>query len=231
MVLSTHHHSWRWFIGINPGTPLQDVALFRDLPAEARRELCEMAVRHSLPRRVMLFLQGDAGTNLYIVESGKLKVVAENSAGRHVILNVLGPGDSFGELALLDGEPRSATVTTITETNLLSIAQEPFLSFLATRPELAIAVARNLAGQVRRLSNSVRDLALLDVYGRVSSTLSELAGDADHIRPKPTHQELASMIGSSREMVSRVMRELSLGGYVETRRDAIYLRRPLPPAW
>lgn len=216
---------------MSPDTPLGNVPLFRDLPETARLRLYNMAVRHSLPRRVMLFLQGDAGNNLYIVESGRLKVMAENDAGRHVILNVLGPGDCFGELALLDEQPRSATVATMIESSVLSIAREPFLAFLETQPRITLSIARLLAGQVRRLSDSVRDLALLDVYGRVSTTLNQLADDAGRIKPRPTHQELASMIGSSREMVSRIMRELTLGGYLDTRRDALYLIRPPPSAW
>ncbi len=206
--------------------------LFSDLPEPMVAELRPLAVRRMVPRNVMLFLQGDPGSSLYIVESGKLKAFVDDKRGNQVILNVIGPGEYFGELSLIDGGPRSASVVTLTDSTLSVIGQEPFQQFLSQHPVAALAVSRALVSRIRSLTDSVRDMALLDVYGRVVSKLRKLAeGEENVIHPRPTHQELASMVGSSREMVSRIMRELITGGYVEQASTALYLKRPLPPGW
>jgi CRP/FNR family cyclic AMP-dependent transcriptional regulator len=206
--------------------------LFADLPDRILAELRAAAVRRAVPRNVMLFLQGDPGTSLYEVVSGKLKAFVDDERGNQVILNVIGPGEYFGELALIDGGPRSASVVTLTDTTLDVISQEHFQRFLEHHPEAAVAVSRALVFRIRALTDSVRDMALLDVYGRIVSKLQKLAEGRERIiHPRPTHQELASMVGSSREMVSRIMRELITGGYVEQASNALYLKRPLPPGW
>src|SRR5690606_37398506 len=151
--------------------------------------------------------------NFYIVEAGNLKVYVDGEDGRQVTLNWLEAGDYFGELALIDGEPRSASVMTLTPTELRVISQHDFHEFLANEPGVSLALMKALARRVRALTGSVRDMALLDVYGRVASVLQQRASaESGRIEPKLTHQEIADMVGASREMVSRIMRELTVGG-------------------
>ncbi len=211
---------------------LANVELFQDLPSPLLGEIGELVVRRHLPSNMVVFLQGDQGGSLYVVEEGTLKVFVDDEQGNQVILNLLNPGDCFGELSLLDGGTRSASVVTMTDATLTVLAREHFLAFLEHHPEAHGAVIRALVRRIRVLTGSVCDLALLDVYGRVAGLLSRLANPEDQsIRPRLTHREIASMVGSSREMVSRVMKELSTGGYLEQAPDALYLRKTLPPGW
>lgn len=211
---------------------LAGVELFRDLPDSLLTELGDISVRRHLPANMVVFLQGDQGGSLYVVEEGTLKVFIDDEQGNQVILNLLNPGDCFGELSLLDGGPRSASVVTMTDTVLTVVAREHFTSFLQRHPEACSAVTRALVHRVRSLTNSVCDLALLDVYGRVAGLLTRLAeGEEQAVRPRLTHREIASMVGSSREMVSRVMKELASGGYIEQAPDALFIRKALPPGW
>jgi CRP/FNR family cyclic AMP-dependent transcriptional regulator len=211
---------------------LANVDLFSGLSEEALTALARLTVKRRLPRNTVLFLQGDVSDSFYIVESGKVKVFVDDEAGNQVILNILAAGDTFGELALLDDEPRSASVMTLTDVMLIAISRAHFIPFLVDNPDIGAAMMRTLAKRIRSLTDSVRDLALLDVYGRVARLLERLAGGEDQaIRPRLTHQEIASMVGSSREMVSRVMKELTVGGYVEQTPDALLLRKRLPLGW
>lgn len=211
---------------------LKTIDLFADLSDSAADRLLRYAKLHKYPKNSIIVTEGDSQNNFYIVEAGNLKVYVDGEDGRQVTLNWLESGDYFGELALIDGEPRSASVITLTPTELRVISQHDFHEFLANEPGVALALMRALARRVRALTGSVRDMALLDVYGRVASVLQQRASaEGGRIEPKLTHQEIADMVGASREMVSRIMRELTVGGYIEQAAGALILRKPLPRGW
>ena len=211
---------------------LKNIDLFADLPDSAAEKLLQYAKRHRYAKNSVIVSEGDNQSSFYIVESGSLKVYVDGDDGRQLTLSWLEAGDYFGELALIDGEPRSASVITLTPTELCIISQKDFQEFLQVEQGTALLLMKALARRIRALTGSVRDMALLDVYGRVANVLQQRALAHDgRIEPKLTHQEIADMVGASREMVSRIMRELTVGGYIEQAAGAIVLRKPLPRGW
>jgi CRP/FNR family cyclic AMP-dependent transcriptional regulator len=197
------------------------------------RAISAHAVTRSYPKHTVVVSEGDATNSLYVVLEGRVKIFLADSSGREIVLGHAGPGEYFGEMTL-DGGPRSASVITEEATRLSVIPQADFRSFITTNPDFTFHLVQKLIGRVRALTDNVKSLALLDVYGRVARTLLELARD-DHgqlvIADKPTQQQLAARIGASREMVSRILKELATGGYVQVTAGRIRLLKKLPAGW
>jgi CRP/FNR family transcriptional regulator, cyclic AMP receptor protein len=206
---------------------LKTVPLFTTFPEEQLRMLTMVVTRKSAPRSTTIMAGGDATDSLYIVLSGRLKVMMSDSEGKEVILSILGPGEFFGEMGLIDDEPRSATVMTIEPCELLSIAKRDFKKCLAENFELSMTVMRGLVKRLREADRKIGSLALLDVYGRVARLLLDMAENVDGekvVTKRLPKQDIAKMIGASREMVSRVMKDLQTGGYIEMRGSSIVIR-------
>ncbi|OGA42258.1 MAG: hypothetical protein A3G28_03395 [Betaproteobacteria bacterium RIFCSPLOWO2_12_FULL_68_19] len=206
---------------------LKAVPLFASFPDEQLRMVATMVARRSATRATTIMAGGDAIDSLYIVLSGRLKVMMSDSDGKEVILAILGPGEFFGEMGLIDDEPRSASVVTLEPCELLSIAKRDFRKCLAENFEMAMAVMRGLVRRLREADRKIGSLALLDVYGRVSRLLldmAEVVNGEKIVTKRLPKQDIAKMIGASREMVSRVMKDLQVGGYIEMRGSNIVLR-------
>ena len=206
---------------------LKTVPLFMSFPEDQLRMLTMVVTRKSSPRSTTIMAGGDPTDSLYIVLSGRLKVMMSDSEGKEVILTILGPGEFFGEMGLIDDEPRSATVMTIEPCELLSIAKRDFKKCLAENFEMAMAVMRSLVKRLREADRKIGSLALLDVYGRVARLLLDMSENVDGekvVTKRLPKQDIAKMIGASREMVSRVMKDLQTGGYIEMRGSTIVLR-------
>ena len=206
---------------------LKTVPLFTSFPEEQLRMISTMITRKSAPRSTTIMAGGDPTDSLYIVLSGRLKVMMSDAEGKEVILTILGPGEFFGEMGLIDDEPRSATVITIEPCELLSIAKRDFKKCLAENFEMAMAVMRGLVKRLREADRKIGSLALLDVYGRVARLLLDMAETVNGekiVTKRLPKQDIAKMIGASREMVSRVMKDLQMGGYIEMRGSTIVLR-------
>jgi CRP/FNR family cyclic AMP-dependent transcriptional regulator len=206
---------------------LKTVPLFTMLPEEQLRMLTTVVTRKSAPRSTTIMAGGDPTDSLYIVLSGRLKVMMSDAEGKEVILSILGPGEFFGEMGLIDDEPRSATVVTIEPCELLSIAKRDFKKCMAENFEMSQAVMRGLVRRLREADRKIGSLALLDVYGRVARLLLDMSEVVDGERlvtKRLPKQDIAKMIGASREMVSRVMKDLTTGGYIEMRGSTIVLR-------
>ena len=189
--------------------------------------IATMVTRRSAARANTIMAAGDATDSLYIVLSGRLKVMMSDSDGKEVILAILGPGEFFGEMGLIDEEPRSASVVTLEPCELLSIAKRDFRKCLAENFEMSMAVMRGLVRRLREADRKIGSLALLDVYGRVSRLLLDMAETVNGekiVTKRLPKQDIAKMIGASREMVSRVMKDLQVGGYIEMRGSNIVLR-------
>jgi CRP/FNR family cyclic AMP-dependent transcriptional regulator len=206
---------------------MKTVPLFAMLPEEQLRMLTTVVTRKSAPRSTTIMAGGDPTDSLYIVLSGRLKVMMSDSEGKEVILAILGPGEFFGEMGLIDDEPRSATVVTIEPCELLSIAKRDFKKAMAENWQMTEAVMRGLVKRLREADRKIGSLALLDVYGRVARLLLDMAENVDGekvVTKRLPKQDIAKMIGASREMVSRVMKDLQTGGYIEMRGSTIVLR-------
>ena len=180
----------------------------------------------------ILITEGDAGDSLYIVLSGRLRSFASSEDGRDVVLGEHGPGEYIGELSL-DGKARSASVKTLEATTCCVVPGVELRGFLAAHPDFAVHLSQKLTGMVRRLTDQVKSLALQDVYGRMARVLMDLsdpAGAERVVREKLTQQDIADRVGASREMVNRVMKDLTVGGYVELRDGRYVVRKKLPAA-
>jgi CRP/FNR family transcriptional regulator, cyclic AMP receptor protein len=206
---------------------LKAVPLFASIPEDQLRLLAMVVTRKSAPRSTTIMAGGDPTDSLYIVLSGRLKVMMSDAEGKEVILSILGPGEFFGEMGLIDDEPRSATVITIEPCELLSVAKRDFKKALAENFEMTQAVMRGLVRRLREADRKIGSLALLDVYGRVARLLLDMAEMVDGekvVTKRLPKQDIAKMIGASREMVSRVMKDLQTGGFIEVRGSTIVVR-------
>jgi CRP/FNR family cyclic AMP-dependent transcriptional regulator len=208
-------------------TVLKSVPLFASFPEEQLRLLVGVVTRRSAPRASVIMAAGDQIDSLYIVISGRLKVMMGDAEGKEVILSLIGPGEFFGEMGLIDDSPRSASVVTLEPCELLSISKRDFKKCLAENFDMCMAVMRGLVRRLREADRKIGSLALLDVYGRVARLLLDMSEDVNGQRmvtKRLPKQDIAKMIGASREMVSRVMKDLQLGGYIEVRGSTIVLR-------
>ena len=206
---------------------LKAVPLFSSFPEDQLRMLAGVVTRKSATRSTTVMAGGDATDSLYIVLSGRLKVMMSDAEGKEVILCILGPGEFFGEMGLIDDSPRSASVVAIEACELLCIAKRDFKKCLAENFEMAMAVMRGLVRRLREADRKIGSLALLDVYGRVARLLLDMSETVEGekiVTKRLPKQDIAKMIGASREMVSRVMKDLQMGGYIEVRGSNIVLR-------
>jgi CRP-like cAMP-binding protein len=186
--------------------------LLANLPSEALARLAGSARRRSYRRGEVIFHQGDPGDALHFITSGRVKVVLDAETGEEAVIAILGPGDSFGELALIDGEPRSATVETLEPVQTLSLSRPEFMAFIRDNPPAAERLLITLAGMVRRTDESMADLVFLDLEGRLVKKLLELADahgrDVDgaiEIELPMTQEDLAAMIGATRASVNKLL--------------------------
>lgn len=213
----------------------EKMPLFEVLGPEERQALTSHFVLRRHPKNTVVINEGDDSNSLYIILEGQVKVYLNDEAGKEVILNIQGPGDYFGEVSLFDEGPRSASIMTQQECHFAVLMKEAFVNCLANHPGLAITIIQGLTTRLRALSENVRSLALMDVYGRVARLLMELASEQDDgswvIKQRLTHTDLANRIGASSKMVSRIMQDLKKGGYIRKESSQIIIKRDLPAAW
>ena len=206
---------------------LRNVPIFSVLPENQLSLLTSVVSRRSFTRNKTIIAAGDPTDSLYVIISGRLKVMMSDDEGREVILAILNPTEFFGEMGLVDDSPRSATVVTLEACELLVLAKRDFKSCLEQNFEMAMTVMRGLVKRLREADQKIGSLALMDVYGRVARLLLEMAETIDGqkvVTKKLAKQDIAKMIGASREMVSRVMKDLQTGGFIEVRAGCIILR-------
>ena len=208
-------------------------APFEGLDEGALQKLAPGGAVRSYARNVIVVSEGDATDSLYVVLSGRVKAFISDENGKEITVNTIGAGDYFGEL-VLDGGARSASIMTLETTRFFVIPHRDVEALLATNPEFARNLMHKLIGKVRSLTARVLDLALKDVYGRLVKYLEESAVEEGGRRLVPerlTQSEIAARIGGSREMVSRILRDLAAGGYVSVEAKRIILHRKLPTHW
>ncbi len=196
-------------------------------------DFAQHAVTRTFQKNTVVVSEGDTTDSLYIIVSGRVKIYVSDDKGKEIVLNESGPGEYFGEMVLDEG-PRSASVMTLEPTQFLVVPKEDFKEFVAKSPEFTLHLILKLIRRVRALTNDVKSLALMDVYGRVARMLLDLAVERDGalvIESRPTQQEMANRVGASREMISRILGDLAGGGYIVVERDQITIARTLPRAW
>lgn len=211
-------------------TALKTFALFHGLPDATLDELARAAMMRRFPRGQAVVHAGDRTDFVYFVLTGNLKVVVSDEDGREVILSILGQGELFGEMGIFGEQPRSASVISVVPSDLIMIAKNDFRHLMHDNFEVAWRMMCNLADRLRNADRKIESLALMDVYGRVARLLLEMSEEVDGrtlVVNKITKQDIAKMIGASREMVSRVMKDLSLQGLIEDSDQGIILRASL----
>lgn len=213
---------------------LDNIPLFAGLQTDQLARLSSRAVTHSYPKNTIVINEGDVSNSLHVIIEGRVKIFRANEEGREIVLNLQGPGEYFGEIALLDAEPRSASVITLERCRIAILSKADFENFLLANPPVMMNILRNAIARLRALTDTVSNLALLDVYGRVTRLLLQSAEEIEGVRVVNlalTQQDIASRVGSSREMVSRILKDLRTGGYIEQTGKQILIRKSLPHAW
>ena len=211
---------------------IRRVPLFSLLSPNQAQLVADGVLKRRFRRGETLVEQGLQGDALFILLNGRARVTASDAKGREVILAVLGGGDYVGEMSLIDGQAHSATVRAEVQTDTLVLSREAFARCLPDRSHLAHPVMRGLVKRLRAADHQIESLALLDVYGRVARTLLEMSQPCAQgrlIRGKVSRQDMAKRVGASREMVSRVMKNLELRGFMALQPDGtLLLRGPAP---
>lgn len=213
---------------------LKNIPLFSDLSDMEIEAISKLASSRTFNKNTMVICEGDRSDSLYVILSGQVRVFLSGDDGKEVTLNIQKEGEYFGELALLDDAPRSASVVTTESSRLAVISKAAFDECMEKNPCIALKIIRGLARRLRELTENVRTLALMDVYGRVARTLLDLSEERDDKRVIPqrlTQRDIANMVGASREMVSRILRDLTMGGYISIENKIITINERLPPAW
>lgn len=200
---------------------LKQAPLFKGLEDDAASELLTAMGTLKLDRGEILFHEGETEDRLYVVVSGKIKLGRSGSAGRENLMGVLGPGQMFGELSVFDPGPRSTTATAVTDSEIRVLEHDELTRWLAGRPEVAQALLGQLAGRLRRANDTTADLVFSDVPGRVAKALLDLAArfgdhrdDGIHVHHDLTQEELAQLVGASRETVNKALADFATRGWI-----------------
>jgi CRP/FNR family cyclic AMP-dependent transcriptional regulator len=209
---------------------LRNHVLFRELPSPVLEHLGTYMKRRAVPRGTVIFAKGDAGTGLMGVLSGSVKISVASTEGRDIILNIIHAGEIFGEMALLDGHPRSADATAISDCELMVLERREFVPFLQSQPEVMLKLLEILCSRVRRTSDQLQDLSFLSLPIRLAKTLLQLAAVAETSVPKGkmaiTQRELSEIVGRSRESTNKQLRHWAKLGWIRLHWGGITLLLP-----
>jgi CRP/FNR family cyclic AMP-dependent transcriptional regulator len=204
------------------------------LLSESVRALAARGVEKSYPKGTLLIHEGDVGEMLFIVLAGRVKAYSTEDGEREIVYGVYGPGDYLGEMSL-DGGPRSASVRALAPTHCVTVTRQTLREHIVANPEFAFELLDRIIGRARAATKTARDIALLDVYGRVTQLLDGLAVDRSDgsrvIEGALTHRDIAARVGCSREMVSRLMKDLETGKFIAPGDGGTVLLRPFPSGW
>jgi CRP-like cAMP-binding protein len=213
---------------------LSEIELFSELSQDELREVAAHAQIRKVATDTTIFYEGDAADAVYVVVNGRVKVVTTSSDGKEFILTVLGAGQVFGEMGLLEAAPRSAAVVTITEVELMVIKREDFDRLIETRPTISRKLMAILSRRLRRANSKMESLAYMDVAGRLARYLLDMAldhgqrlGNGWVVVKRPTHSDIAHSIGTSRETVSRLINEFEEGFGLVNKGKFTYIRENL----
>ncbi len=210
---------------------IENVSIFAGMDPQALALIEQRMIRRTYPKHTILLSEGDNSDSLYVILSGRVKVYLNDENGKEAIINYQEAGEYFGELSLIDDSRRSASIMTVEKSSMAIMPKQVFHQVLQDNPDIAIHLLKDMVHRVRTLTDEIKSLALSDVYGRLSKTLLSLATERDGllvIERAVTQQELANRIGSSREMVCRIIKDLVKGGYITTGQNHYTINKPLP---
>ena len=198
------------------------------------RQLASLGRLRTYPKNTVFITEGDSSDSVFVILSGRVKVFISDTEGHEMILDTQGPGEYVGEMAL-DGKARSASVMTLEPSTFSVVGREPIKEAIRQNPDFALDMITKIIDRARIATSSVKDLALLDVYGRVARLLLNMAVDSGDgklaIPGKLTQQEIAERVGASRDMVSRIFRDLTAGGYISVENRIITINKKPPARW
>ncbi len=200
---------------------LKKIPLFSSLKDEELEAIYKVAIMRKFKKDLFILLENEGGDTLFVITGGKVKVTAFSEHGKEVIFSILEDGDFFGDMSPLDGKPRSASVVAVEDSEVCLIRRTDFIRILENHPSIALKLLEELTSRLRKADERIESLAFLDVTGRVTGILLQLASEKGHhssegvlIKSRPTHQELANMIGTTRETVTRVLKQLERKNYI-----------------
>jgi CRP/FNR family transcriptional regulator, cyclic AMP receptor protein len=212
---------------------LKRAPLFTALDEEAADALRRSMTELRLTRGQVVFREGDAGDQLYVVAEGKIKLGRSSADGRENLLAIVGPGEMFGELSLFDPGPRTATATAVTDATVLALSHSDLRPWLTGRPEVALSLLRQVARRLRRTNEVLGDLVFSDVPGRVAKALLDLSKrfgirseEGVHVSHDLTQEELAQLVGASRETVNKALADFASRGWLRLEARAVVLLDP-----
>jgi CRP/FNR family cyclic AMP-dependent transcriptional regulator len=210
-----------------------NAAQLQSIPDAFVRSLAALGRLRTYPKNTVFITEGDSSDSVFVILSGRVKVFISDTEGHEMILDTQGPGEYVGEMAL-DGKPRSASVMTLEPTTFSVVARDPIREAIRRNPDFALEMIAKVIDRARLATNSVKHLALLDVYGRVARLLLDMSVEKDgkqQIPEKITQQEIAERVGASRDMVSRIFRDLTAGGYISVENRIITINKKPPARW
>lgn len=215
----------------NRANLLENMAFFKGMKMQELIELAGMMKQLKYKNNTIIINQGELSRSLFIIIYGRLKAYATDEDGNQTIFTFLNSGDYFGELSLLDEGPRSATVQTLEECTVLNLDHVMFKDFMDSHPNVCWTLFKSLTSRIRIMDETICLLTSKDIYGRLIQTLYKLAEENSEgvlITQKLTHQDLAEMVGSSREMISRTLKDLKSDGYISVEKKQISILKRLP---
>jgi CRP/FNR family transcriptional regulator/CRP/FNR family cyclic AMP-dependent transcriptional regulator len=217
---------------VHEGPQLDRVAFFSELDAASLQQISQVMRKRTFRASEAIFHRDDPGQVLYVIKEGRVRIRLTSPEGQEVALAVFGPGESFGEMAILDGQPRSADAIAIDKVEVFTLQRLDFVHVVKQHPDIAVAVMKTLSQRIRQGNQMVEDLIFLDVYGRVAKKLLDLSqeygvntDEGVRIDLRITQQELASMVGASRESVNKVMGYFTDKSYISTDKHKVTILR------
>lgn len=207
---------------------LENVALLKGLNRAQLTALESVAESRKYKRDSIILGKDDTTSYLFVLVSGRVDAYVEED-NKRIIVNTIGPDETFGELAMFSGEPRSANIVATENCEVMIFQKEDIYHYFEEAPAFCKNIIQLLAKKVNALTEDVSSLALLDVYQRVSRVLTQYSESG--VDERLTHQDIADRVGSSREMVSRILKDLRTGGYISIENKQVTIVRPLPKAW
>ncbi len=214
---------------------LASFKIFRGLPPDQLQQLSRHIHVRNYPKRTQIISEGDPAHCLYFVISGRVKVYLDDEKGKEITVNIHEGGEAFGELSVIQGIPRSASVVTMEDSRLGLMSDQDFRQCLRENPDFSANIMGDLIDRLLQATETIRRLGLMDVYGRIAVLLLTQSVEQNGervMKEKLTQQSIASRVGSSREMVARILKDLKQGGYVDTDAEGhLVLKKNLPHSW
>lgn len=212
---------------------LKKIPLFSSLKDDEISAINTLSLTKKCSKDTIILLENEEGDTLFVIIKGRVKVTTFSESGKEVIFSILNEGDFFGDMSLLDGKPRSATIISLEESELKLIRREDFTRLIGKHPGIALKLLEELTLRLRKADERIESLAFLDVTGRIAGILLQLADERGEksmgsvlIKSRPTHQELANMVGTTRETVSRVLKQLENKDYISMSGKDITILEP-----